>query len=53
MARNAAKSGRGNETLFKVLVIHGGGRKLVTLKLHCRPSDDIEPVVTITYPHED
>ena len=56
MASLAAKRG-GQEILFQLYRVPRGGRgmkpRLVTLKAHCGPGDNAEPVITILEPNED
>jgi hypothetical protein len=55
MASLAARQNRStSELLFKVLVANDRrGPREVTLKLHCGPGDQAEPVLTIMLPDED
>lgn len=56
MASLAAKRG-GQEIRFQLYRVPRGGRghmaRLVTLKAHCGPGDNAEPVITIMQPDED
>ncbi|MEW6359309.1 MAG: DUF6573 family protein [Planctomycetota bacterium] len=51
----AASRTNGRELLFPVLVMMEAGKEAetVTLKAHCGPGDDGEPVLTIMKPNED
>ena len=51
MASWAARRG-GDQTLYR-LILHHGRRTYATLKLHARPGDHGEPVITIMLPEED
>lgn len=58
MARHAIASQRvrGSEGLFQLHVRNSnreGTPPLVTLKLHCGPGDEAEPVLTVMLPEED
>ncbi len=41
------------EFLFKLDVHNGRELEEVQLKVHCGPGDDLEPVITVMFPHED
>jgi hypothetical protein len=49
----AAKFG-GSEFLYKLYVVTNRRKpRLITLKAHCGPGDECEPVITIMLPEED
>lgn len=55
MFRLAARNDGGQWLSFQVLIKRRAGAdpELVTLKAHCGPGDDMEPVITIMLPGED
>lgn len=51
MFRMAARRG-GQDLTFQVLIVKNGRRSLETIKANCGPGDNMEPVITISLPHE-
>lgn len=53
MFRMAARRGGGRELLYRVIFVKNGRQRTETIKAICGPGDNMEPVLTLSLPHED